>query len=71
MHANIFVLCFSNTVPSRLNLFLITGIKVRISGIAIDRIARVSIFLCNTCIMSHKRDNYFYYYYRPDRLSHL
>ena len=40
--ANIFVLFFSTSAPSRPNLFWITGIKVMISGIAFDRSDRLS-----------------------------
>ena len=47
MCAKIFVLFFSTSAPSRPNLFLITGIKVRISGTAFDRNELVSIFSCN------------------------
>ena len=40
--ANIFVLFFSTSAPSRPNSFEITGIKVMISGIAFDRSDRLS-----------------------------
>jgi len=40
--AKIFVLFFSTSAPSRLNLFSITGIKVMISAIAFDRPDRLS-----------------------------
>ena len=52
--ANIFKFFFWTSVPSGQNLFLIPGIKLRISGIVLYCTAHVSISPCNTRIIQYR-----------------